>query len=364
MHLPRKFLVSSALALVLLITLMAGIKPKGYRFRNDVTLTPNHGMSIGRTGIAFSKDSLQWKDPDQSDSGFTIELSIKPARLHSWGLSEILGFWDGTFPEPLTINQWKNHLVIHVRDDRAQKGYQEFRADSIFERDKSCIIQIVSDRSKTVIYVNGMRTGGQLSGAAFVRAGFHGRLLLGNSVTGNSAWSGEFYGLAFYQREMSSEETVIRFRQWDSLGRAALAPPSRAAHFFAFSEAGGAVIRDFIASGFDLQIPTLFHIIKKQVLVGPWDDFQWNRGYLFDVIINLFGFVPLGLFLSLFLSSVVAIHSRKKNLLFTISICFVISLGIELAQVYIPTRDSQLSDLICNTLGGTIGGFLGTWKRK
>ena len=104
--------------------------------------------------------------------------------------------------------------------------------------------------------------------------------------------------------------------------------------------------------------------IKKQVLVGPWDDFQWNRGYLFDVIINLFGFVPLGLFLSLFLSSVVAIHSRKKNLLFTISICFVISLGIELAQVYIPTRDSQLSDLICNTLGGTIGGFLGTWKRK
>jgi glycopeptide antibiotics resistance protein len=94
------------------------------------------------------------------------------------------------------------------------------------------------------------------------------------------------------------------------------------------------------------------------VLIGPWDDFQWTSSYFSDVIINLVGFIPLGFFMSLFLSKVAGIHFWKTNLLLTITICFIISLCIELIQVYLPTRSSQLSDLFLNTLGGGLGALL------
>jgi hypothetical protein len=338
---------------------MAGLKPKGYRFRNDVTwLQHKSGIHIGPIGEAYSRDSLQWINQKTCDSGFTIEIAIEAERYQGRGLAEILGFWDGASPEPLMMAQWRNHLIVRVRASYGKKGYREFGADSILKSGKEQLIQIVSDHSKVSIYDNGALVDGPIHCPMMFQNGLRGKLILGNSATAGEPWSGELLEIAFYQRALSSKEIALRFSQWGLTGSAALPPATDAVHFFQFKEGGGRVARDCIANGFDLQIPKLFYIIKKQVLVGPWDDFQWNRGYLFDVLINLFGFVPLGLFLSLFLSSVAAFRSRRKNLLFTISICFVISLCIELAQVYIPTRDSQLSDLICNTLGGGAGAIL------
>jgi VanZ family protein len=219
---------------------------------------------------------------------------------------------------------------------------------------------MVSARSKTVIYVDGIRTSDSIFAPIFPDAGLRGRLILGNSATAGEPWSGELYGMAIYQRALSSKEIALRFSQWGLMGRASLPPATNAAHFFQFKEGGGRVARDCIANGFDLQIPHLFHIIKKQVLVGPWDDFSWSYSYFFDVAINLFGFMPLGFFMALFLFEVMQMRNWKRTLFLTVFICFCISLCIELIQVYIPTRDSQLSDLICNTIGGWIGGFLVT----
>ena len=248
---------------------------------------------------------------------------------------------------------------MHIR-----RGYREFDADSVLERGEKQLIQIVSARSKTAIFVNGIRTGDSLCANALPETGLRGRLVLGNSATAGEPWSGELYGIVLYQREMSAEEAAMRFGQWNSMGSKTLPIPVHATHFFPFNEAQGNIAHDCIASGFDLQIPKLFRIIKKQVLVGPWDDFQWSYSYFSDVLVNLFGFAPLGFFMSMFLFEVSAIPSRKKNILRTIFICFIISLCIELAQVYIPTRSSQLSDLICNTLGGAAGGFFAGLKRK
>jgi VanZ family protein len=39
----------------------------------------------------------------------------------------------------------------------------------------------------------------------------------------------------------------------------------------------------------------------------------------------------------------------------TVLLGFVFSLAIELLQVYLPTRDSSLLDLICNVVGTLIG---------
>jgi hypothetical protein len=323
---------------------------------------PHSGISIGPIGIAFSGDSLWWADQNSRDSGFTLELSIK-AQGSRWG-GTLLGFWSQDSIEPLTIGQWRKYLLVRIGDTHAKKGYKEFGVDPILVAGKSSLIHVVSSRSMSSLFFNGVRIGDPLSASMLSDRGLQGRLVLGNSVTGGHPWSGELYGVALYHREFSSQEAAQRFRQWDSSGREALLPAALAAHFFAFNETHGAVAHDCAARGFDLHVPKLFHIIKKQVLLAPWDDFQWSRSYLADVVINLFGFMPLGFFMSLFLFEVAAIQSRKKNVSVTISVCFVISLCIELIQVYIPTRDSQMSDLIMNTIGGGIGGVFAMWTNK
>jgi len=365
MKLPQKLLLTTALAAVLFITLMAGLKPKGYRFRNDVTwLQHKSGIHIGPIGEAYSRDSLQWINQKTCDSGFTIEISIEAERYQGRGLAEILGFWDGASPEPLMMAQWRNHLIVRVRASYGKKGYREFGADSILKSGKEQLIQIVSDHAKVSIYDNGALVDGPIHCPMMSQNGLRGKLILGNSATAGEPWSGELLEIAFYQRALSSKEIAFRFSQWVLTGSAALPPATDAVHFFQFKEAGGWVAHNCVANGFDLQIPRLFHIVKKRVLVGPWDDFTWSYSYFSDVGINLFGFMPLGFCMALFLFKVGELRNWKKTLFLTVFICFCISLSIELIQVYIPTRDSQLSDLICNTLGGGAGGFLMTqWPR-
>ena len=81
-----------------------------------------------------------------------------------------------------------------------------------------------------------------------------------------------------------------------------------------------------------------------------------DMGFFFpDVVINFFGFIPLGyLMISYFLSS----HHIKKEghlICLTIAVCISISLLIELLQYYIPGRSSSPIDLLFNGFGAFVG---------
>jgi hypothetical protein len=358
MQLPQKLLISAFLAIALLCTLFAGLKPKGYRFRNDATwLQQGGGIALGPIGIAYSRDSIKWIDLKPGDSGTTIELALCPKKDKTNGITEIVGIWDNAMPQPLMISQWKSYLMISVRTSKSPARDREFDVDSALICGEKKLIQIVSTRSETTIFVNGVRKYHSLKTSGIIGPDLYGRLILGSSTIGDHQWSGEIYGIAMYRKAFSPGESALRFREWDSTGRTVLPPPVRAAHFFAFNEKNGVVAQDHIVPDIKLQIPQRFHIIKKQVLVGPWDDFRWNRSYFADIAVNLFGLMPLGFFLSLFFTNVAKVNSRIKNSFLTIAICFFVSLCIELIQVYIPTRCSQLSDLLCNTIGGGLGGL-------
>jgi hypothetical protein len=361
----RRTFITSAFALVLLITLWAGIKPKGYRFHNDVIwIQPHGGIAFGHFGIAYTNDSLKWVQPNLLDNGFTIEISVKANKCQTDRTAEIMGFCDGTSPEPLMVGQWLNHLIVRVRDENGKLKYQEFGSFNALELKKMEIVQIVFDQSKLLIYNKGKLSREFKYSTAFSTTGLYGKFFLGNSSNASNPWQGEFHGIVLYQRKLSSQEINFRFKQWNSSGCDFLPSPVQASHIFQFNEGRGNIVHDYAGNGFDIIVPPLFHIIKKRILTAPWDDFQWDFSYFSDVVINLFGFIPLGFFLSLFLFEIPVLRNWKKNLFLTISICFFISLFIELVQVYIPTRASQLSDIILNTIGGMLGGIFAKMMHK
>jgi glycopeptide antibiotics resistance protein len=90
--------------------------------------------------------------------------------------------------------------------------------------------------------------------------------------------------------------------------------------------------------------------------VPPWRDFTLTRSYLSDILINIIGFIPLGFFFSLYLERKGV--PSNKILWIVILIGGAVSLSIEIVQIYLPGRSSQLMDVIDNILGSHLGVIL------
>jgi VanZ family protein len=178
-----------------------------------------------------------------------------------------------------------------------------------------------------------------------------GKILLGNSPTGGEYWTGNLLSLAIYDRVLTGEEVFKHFPQHfhDPEKSGEEGPVS----FYLFDEHSGTLAHDSVGDH-HLLIPPRFKVLKKTILVPPWEDFRFTRSYLMDVLTNILGFIPFGFFLSAYLW-LRKPRSIFRLLLISIIIAGCLSLSIELIQVYLPTRSSQLTDVITNLLGTAIG---------
>jgi glycopeptide antibiotics resistance protein len=68
--------------------------------------------------------------------------------------------------------------------------------------------------------------------------------------------------------------------------------------------------------------------------------------------LNIAGFIPLGFFFTVYFSLVRPIPRPR---IMVVVLGLTISLTIETAQYFLPTRDSSMTDVITNTLGTAIG---------
>lgn len=84
------------------------------------------------------------------------------------------------------------------------------------------------------------------------------------------------------------------------------------------------------------------------VLVAPFGQtYTW-----FDFMLNLFSYFPLGFLLVAMLRS----RWSTARVLFASALCgLLLSMGMEYAQMYLPTRVSSNTDLLSNTLGTFFG---------
>lgn len=104
-------------------------------------------------------------------------------------------------------------------------------------------------------------------------------------------------------------------------------------------------------------------IVYHNVFVGHshWFLVQWlpSKGpgtwleYVLDVAANVLLFGPLG-----YAQAPAGLSPTRRGLLVMGVTSFVLSLGIELVQVYSHNRLASTSDIVANTLGGILGAYL------
>lgn len=280
---------------------------------------------------------------------FSIELSLQPMTEEINHIGHIFSFVNESGSEIFFIGQWKSHLLVG-KGTHGKTNYRELGIRNILKKGEKRLVTITSGTG-TNIYVNGILL---KSDPRFqlVSTGENpsGRILLGNSTTGREYWTGHLFSLAIYARVLKEEEIFGHFQDSSKPG------DDKPLSAYLFDEQIGEVAHDQISEN-DLMIPPRFEALKKTILVPPWEDFRFNRSYLKDILTNILGFIPFGFLLSAYLRTRKP-RSMDHVLLISLLIGGSISLSIELVQVYLPTRSSQLMDVITNTFGTGIGVWL------
>lgn len=222
----------------------------------------------------------------------------------------------------------------------------------VFSAGKAVFLTVVSGPSGTTVYLNGSRVR-QVS--EFKSSSpCSGRFVVGDSPKTQDTWEGQLEGLAMYRDELPAEQVLLNYLSWRTTGRPAEAIGGILAALYLFDERDGKLIRDHRESGVNLSIPERYMVVQETLYESPWSAFQPTRDWVKDVLINVAGFMPFGFTLSALLRC----SGWKRSGVFTVLGGLVLSLTIEGLQAYLPTRDSDLTDVLTNTLGTWLGVVL------
>ena len=329
-------------ALSLCSILVAGLWPFGHP-PNDVTWLANRSaVRFGRHATILSSGPL-FLDNVGSCS---IEMSLRPS--FSDGSSTLLGFYNSSGAVGLSLHQSVTDLRLDHEVSRGRPAKMYLR--DVFSAGKLVFLTIVSGSGGATVYLNGSRV---LQVSDFVSSSpCSGRFVVGDSPKEQDTWEGELDRLAIYPDELTPEQVLLNYQSWRNTGHPKPQSGGGAmAALYLFDEGGGRLIRDHGASGVNLSIPERYMVIQETLYKSPWSAFQPTWGWVEDVLINVTGFIPFGFTLRALLWS----SAWKRAGGFAIFGGFLVSLMIEGLQAFLPTRDSDLTDVLTNTLGTWLG---------
>lgn len=327
--------------------LIATLWPFDAFSRNGVTwLDKNGGLEFRNSGLVISKEYLK---PAETNEAYSLELLVQPANGKT---GTILGFYDEARPTQLMIGQSGDRIIVTrnttIQSDRTRPT--EFDVNDIFRPGTLAFVTVTSGPHGTSVYLDGKLMGSR-SILKLSRSDFSGQIVLGTSPTICEPWSGELRGLAIYAKELTTQEAFRHYQEWTSGPHEA----NGAIAYYRFAEAAGREIRSDVTSGPPLEIPTRFEVPYKPFLRSARKEFKADWRYARDAVVNIVGFIPLGLIACMYFSWT---SSKRKAILAATIACGLLSLAIEVMQYYIPRRFSGSTDILTNTLGAAIGAAL------
>jgi VanZ family protein len=329
---------------------------KGLRFRGGDVISGRtvggYVHSFGHVGKALSGNS--------DNGGISIEIWLRAAVETRHGVPSFLSFVDDSGKVVLILGQWQSSLIVRwpVPGYDVTDKWHEIGLLDALPKEVRRLVTVVSDQEGTCIYIDGKPTKvcPELNLGDVAPGIMDCAFILGNSPSGQSSWSGDVFGLAFYKKALNQGEALSSFRQWSN-GKKNGNPDARGlSALYLFLEGSGTRVENALSAAVPLIIPD-HPSFQKQVLDRPFINNYNKRNLIQDVGLNVIGFIPLGFFLSLWMVSTRR-WPKGRTVLMAVALGAVLSLFIEFVQVFMPARHSSIADLVCNTMGTIVGcGF-------
>lgn len=327
--LPRILLFLLIICMILGM-LFVGLYPFNYFPENRVLVNEDgNGLHFFGRGIAYSTKIGDWprKGP------ITLELVLEPERTYHHRTPHILSLCDKSGHEVMYLGQWENSIIIRLVEDSrwTERVKREIGAWGLLDPGEAVHISLVLSKGNAEIYANGqlVREFGEFDLTEAVSKRPIMSFVLGNSSTGDSPWKGKILGFTVLDGMTDPIAIRNRYEQWEANQTQDMQ---------------------------DIIVPEILTPIRKEFLSLPSREFLQRRAFYKDVIINVAGFIPLGLALTIFFSG---IPFNKKyaisKFVLPVLVSGLLSLFIETNQAFLLSRSSSLTDLVWNILGSGIG---------
>jgi len=324
-------------------------------------LKSEDGVRFGKHAAVVSATTFK-ADRKAEQDGVSLEIWLKPDEIKG----AILAFDSSPDPQsPFLLRQSGPQLILqrYVVDGQQRVSRPLFEVENAFKKDTRVFLTITSDKMGVRCYVNGVLAK-KSSDPSITRQELSGPLVVGNS-TWDDHWLGILAGLAVYDRQLDNSEVKAHYEAWTRGQGASLAGDKSLTALYTFGDRQGNSVRNLADATTPLIIPAKCFVIHKAFLRSVTNDLRNMRdasnrwSILRSVLINIFGFVPVGFVLVAFFTSV---KPTRHAALVVIFLGFLLSFSVEALQWFLPNRDSGMNDLFTNTTGTALGVLVYRWS--
>jgi Concanavalin A-like lectin/glucanases superfamily/VanZ like family len=321
--------------------------------RNAVSwLQDEDGLRLCGNGTILSVAQF----PNQAgaeNEPFSLEFWMVPWRDE--GSTVMFAFYVRENPGQFVVRQdGLDVSVSHTTRPREEKNHHPLVAGQVIAPNKRTLVTVTAGPNETTLYVNGQAQSTSQS-FGLSRRNLTGEFVIGTSPVENQAWCGILHGIAIYKNELTAPEVASHYQTWLSNREEGRIDHRSILALYLFRERSGSSVRNEIQPGVDLRIPKHYAIWRRNVLLPPWKEFRAEWTYVRDLIVNVLGFIPLGLILYPYF--LVAVGSKRPWLMSYVT-GTALSLIIEILQSFIPMRGSGWTDVITNSAGTALGASM------
>ncbi len=342
---------------ILSVIAVFGLSPKETSYKNNVKwLNSPNGIRFDRYGMAYTDLVPDFEEDMFGKNGFSIEMAFKPESYSEEGFRIILLLHGGNDTDQLLIGQWRSSIIVMNGDDYNHgRRIKRLMVKTNTALEQIRFITITTSPLGSKVYFDGKLMGNRKD-LVLKMPKDKVRLTLGNSVYGRHAWEGDIYGMSCYRHKLTGKEAKAHFNEWQQTRSFSFAKKSSPLILYLFEEKADGRIENHGSTNYPLYIPSRIRALKPAFFPLQWNKTKLNYNFLKDSLLNLFGFMPLGIIL-------VATFQRAGGpfrdhpILMTLAVGFTVSFCIEFAQAWMPSRNSDMMDLVLNSLGTWIGAL-------
>ncbi len=340
--------------------LIFGLRPLGFNYSNGVNwIKDQPGIRFSEYGIAYTNPFIELiggeiSKPDE----FSVEIALNPASYNKEGFNFIMALHNGSDRHQLLMGQYRSWIILMNGDDYDHKRRTKRIVVNIASRlPTTRFVTVTTGEAGTEIYLDGKLVRTKKDLTLNIPDGSKTRLLMGNAPNGKRSWQGDIYGLAFYGYRFTAQDAARHFDRWAQARNFSFAKKDKPFVLYVFDDKKGQRALDHAGGNHHLEIPSRMQVLEKKIFSPAWPVFKFNRNFIQDIVVNLAGFIPFGFVLAATLIKLGGTF-KKHDVFITVSFCFAVSLIIEILQAWIPSRSSDILDLMLNTLGALTGAIM------
>jgi hypothetical protein len=172
------------------------------------------GLAIkSATIIATTAAATKIIDSCRATNEISIEAWIKPANTKQSGPARIVSLSTDPFKRNFTLGQSGSTYETRLRTTKtSNNGFPALSTPEGSATTKlSHVVYTRDDAGTATLYIDGAKRASMAVSGSFSNWGDSFRLALGNEITNNRPWLGEFHLLAIYNRAITSEEVIQNY---------------------------------------------------------------------------------------------------------------------------------------------------------